>query len=109
MLVAAKGGDQCLEEAKKGQVGDADKPCLSWLGPFTNEPVCPRNRAHGGAGPRACGAGWMCVGGVRPGRGGEKQGLAKKILAMCGQKGRYGPLGMLHTPRPKGNGSGMPK
>lgn len=55
LLVTAKGGDQCLEEAEKGQVGDADKPCLSWQSPFTNELVCPRNRVQAGEGAGPCG------------------------------------------------------
>lgn len=84
--MAAKGGDQCLEEAEKGQVGDADKPCLSWLRPFTNELVCPRNRVQGGAGTRACRVGRVCVGGVRSGKSGEKQELDKERPAMCKAK-----------------------
>lgn len=84
--MAAKAGDRGLEEAEKGQVGDADKPCLSWLRPLTNELVCPRNRVHGGAGTRACRVGQVCVGVGRSGPSGEQQGLGEKRLAMCRPK-----------------------
>ena len=80
--MTAKGGDKCLEEAEKGQVGDADKPCLGWRSRFRNEPVCPRNRVQAGAGAGACGVGRVCVGGMRSGKSGEKQELDKR-LATC--------------------------